>query len=323
VLELEREALGFQLDKQTNKNQELEATIEELKAKIEELESAMKSQEDDQMLVVENEILRKRLEQKEEAMLKFTSMQSLSNLQSYSGGFQGAAMTSMQSSSNLLSGDLMLSMTSLQSSDLPILGENDALNTHLTADTDESDLGLEKPSAKLQGDLLQARGKLAEKDRMIKAQAEEIKSLRQECEDYKDDGAREKMKSYIEGLEEEKKFFMAEIAKLKEANEKAMNNITSHHSSTRFSIRPSFTSLGMGSLTEISSFHTDDDLSTTDHSSLSNHRVSTMTATAANQHGRTQSASAWQSFFGGNVEEKPAVVQSEAEKMLNDLTRDL
>ncbi|CAJ1941575.1 unnamed protein product [Cylindrotheca closterium] len=311
--QLEREALEFELQKQTDRNQELEAMIAEMEAKMEELVSALHNQEDDQMLLVENEILKKRLEQKESAMLSMSSMHSINN-RSYS-------------------------------SDLPLVEEDD-LNTHLSVDTDGSDdEGFEKPSAKLQGDLLQSRAKLAEKDRTIKAQAEEIQSLRRECEDYKDDEAREKMKSYIEGLEKEKKFFVAEIAKLKEANEKAAINMSSSSTSllpTSSLPRQSISSLGMASLTEDGTTSTmDDSMSTEDvpflpwggsyqnvNSRVSNTSTSASTQNATSQN-RRQSASAWRSFstrlFGGieEVDDAPLEEQTEADKMLDDLTKDM
>ena len=132
VLDLEREALEFELKKQANKNQELETIIKDLKAENKELKSALQSQKDDQMLLVENEILRKRLKQREEAMM---SMPPLLNA---------------------------------------TRGEEDPIVAHTGGD------GIEMPSAKLQGDLLQTPAKLTEKDRIIQAQAEEIKSLRKD-----------------------------------------------------------------------------------------------------------------------------------------------
>mmetsp|Transcript_27247 Transcript_27247/g.66134 ORF Transcript_27247/g.66134 Transcript_27247/m.66134 type:complete len:876 (-) Transcript_27247:26-2653(-) len=342
VLELERESLEYELNKQTDKNQELEAAIEEMKAKIEELESALKNQEDDQMLLVENEILKKRLDQKESAMLNMS-------------------MHSMNPRSN----DSMANRS------------HDSSDSHLSLDSvdeESEDEGYEKPSAKLQGDLLQARAKLTEKDRTIKAQAEEIRILQNECEDYKDDDAREKMKSYIEGLEKEKKFFLAEITKLKEANEiKAANeklaNEKAAMESSSSSIPPlpfqrqsitEIVSLGMASVTEISTQNSStqgDDLSNdsfvfgpgmssqnfnsnnrrgssawmggnSSQNVTSSRRGSTYSNSTNN---RRQSGSAWRSFstrlFGGNDEEGddigPPLIETEADKMLDDLTKDL
>jgi len=342
VLELERESLEYELNKQTDKNQELEAAIEEMKAKIEELESALKNQEDDQMLLVENEILKKRLDQKESAMLNMS-------------------MHSMNPRSN----DSMANRS------------HDSSDSHLSLDSvdeESEDEGYEKPSAKLQGDLLQARAKLTEKDRTIKAQAEEIRILQNECEDYKDDDAREKMKSYIEGLEKEKKFFLAEITKLKEANEiKAANeklaNEKAAMESSSSSIPPlpfqrqsitEIVSLGMASVTEISTQNSStqgDDLSNdsfvfgpgmssqnfnsnnrrgssawmggnSSQNVTSSRRGSTYSNSTNN---RRQSGSAWRSFstrlFGGKAEEVdvigPAKVETEADKMLDDLTKGL
>ncbi|KAL3939403.1 MAG: hypothetical protein SGBAC_005871 [Bacillariaceae sp.] len=305
VLQLERESLEFALDKQTDKNQELETSVGEMKARIEELESALKSQEDDQMLLVENTILKNRLEQKEQsAMLGMTTMHSM-----HSSGY--------------FSIDKEEEDSSMQRS------------MHTDGGSDE---GYVKPSAKLQGELLQTRAKLAEKDRTIQAQAEEIKSLRRECEDYKDDEAREKMKSYIEGLEKEKKFFIAEISKLKEANEKAaMSSSMSQMPPSSFP-RQSITSLGMTSLSEVSPGGygaLDEDMpSQEDSFSLGgsfqqsqNFSRRGSTATQDNTITRRQSANAWRSFstrlFGGSEEainEEPKVL-NEADKMLDDLTK--
>jgi CCR4-NOT transcriptional regulation complex NOT5 subunit len=217
--------------------------------------------------------------------------------------------------------------------------EDDDQNTHLSLGTDGSDEGDEKPSAKLQGKILQVRAKLIEKDQTINAQAEEIKSLRSECEDYKDDEAREKMKSYIEGLEIEKKFFIEEIAKLKEINEKASMSSSYTKLPPSSSPRESISSIRMISVTEVSSQYSstvDDEISTKGDSfapwgSSQNfdHRGSTASTTTLPTTNRRQSASAWRSFstrlFGGveEVDDAPPEMETEADKMLDDLTNDL
>jgi regulator of replication initiation timing len=263
VLELERESLEFEFDKQMTQNQQLEQTVHEMQDRIEELEKALQNQEEEETLRLENEILRQRLERQEAALMNM-------NMSSYS----------KESVDNI----------------------DDMSSVH------DNSIAGEKPSAKHQGNLLQANAKLAEKDAHISKQAQEIQALQQDIEDYQDENGTRKMKVYIEGLEKEKTYFISEIARLKKPRSSFGFGRTSksNHSNA------------MSSLGVLSAFSGDDS-----SSFLSLGEVGNQPFGEAGRPNHRSSTTTWRSRIFGAP--KPAVQKTtaDADKMLDDLTRDL
>lgn len=273
VLELERESLEFELDKQMAENQQLEQSVHEMQSKIEELETALQSQQEEEALRIENEMLRQRLERQEAALMNMNLSYSKESVDGL-----------------------------------------DDLSSPVSNDASES--SPQKPSAKHQGDLLQANAKVAEKDAQLLKQAKEIQALKREIEDYQDENGTRKMKSYIDGLEQEKKYFISEIERLKKQRTSFGfgRNSASNHSA----------------MSSISGFSNDDSSSFV---SLAGEGGggggdNKVVAQQPPQMQQRASTSTWKGLssrlFGGGprpVVQKPPV--SDADKMLDELTRDL
>mmetsp|Transcript_13057 Transcript_13057/g.30898 ORF Transcript_13057/g.30898 Transcript_13057/m.30898 type:complete len:862 (-) Transcript_13057:288-2873(-) len=219
-LGMKQESLELLLSEESEKNAELESQVEELREQLDHglgLSQLEELKDRNLTLEAENELLQQKNERHEQTIAALVKEAESGLKRTASGGpYQDRALMRAEStrwakSKQEACSDDEGGFMELTDDDADAIGDDGAgLNGNQSGFNSMSSL-----SGKAKGELLQLRSSLKNKDSALEQQAKEIASLQQALETLRDERHVREMTQYVENLENEKKFFVSEIDKLK------------------------------------------------------------------------------------------------------------
>jgi hypothetical protein len=195
---VERESLNTMLDSEMAKNQDLQYQILEMRKEVDQQAVMLAEKSDDtnkEVLLAELDVLKKKLERQGATISALHVEKGKQNNLLHEGESGSDSLGSMSSSS--------------KSSAAP------------TEDAEENtDTGSHKmlANAKMNGEILKLQGSLKEKEALVNQKNKQILDLKKDIEDLGQNGGIQKMKDYIQALEQEKTYFASELENVKRAS---------------------------------------------------------------------------------------------------------